>query len=308
MSTPEEIEGKIKLLLSKAIKGPVDSMSEDMIEEFGEACMNAMRKQFKTTRNPEFRLRMSNIGKDLRSLMLEREYGEGEKDPEFKLLVCYGDLIEALLVLVMKAADVNITSQSEKVALNVGDTKILGEYDITIDDLVYDIKSCSPYAFDRKFAEYDLLRDHDDFGYLGQLFGYSCATTGTYSAGGWIVVNKVNGHIKVLEIPRDRVAIEQKEYVGYIKDKVAAMSDPDYEMPPCMGVIEETFRKKPTGNLILNKTCEFCTHKDKCHPGLEYLPQAASSAKVKPMKYYVPEKAPEDLPPSIEEAMLEGLL
>ena len=55
-----DILSKVQLYLDKVAKEPV-KISDKMVEEFGEACKSALRKQFSEERRKEFKPRMSNI-------------------------------------------------------------------------------------------------------------------------------------------------------------------------------------------------------------------------------------------------------
>ena len=59
-----DILSKVQLYLDKVAKEPV-KISDKMVEEFGEACKSALRKQFSEERRKEFKPRMSNIGRPL---------------------------------------------------------------------------------------------------------------------------------------------------------------------------------------------------------------------------------------------------
>ena len=50
-----DILSKVQLYLDKAAKEPVE-ISDKLVEEFGEACKNALRKQFSEERRKEFRI------------------------------------------------------------------------------------------------------------------------------------------------------------------------------------------------------------------------------------------------------------
>ena len=75
------------------------------------------------------------------------------------------------------------------------------------------------------------------------------------------------------------------------KEKVLAL-ETNANPPECSGVVEETFMRNKTGNLILSKNCEFCSHKYKCHPSLKYMQDQVSKAKDKKWKYYVKVERP----------------
>ena len=57
------------MFLAEANKASVD-VSDQLIEEFGEACKDAFRKQFTEERETEFRYRMSNVGRPLCQLQM----------------------------------------------------------------------------------------------------------------------------------------------------------------------------------------------------------------------------------------------
>ena len=63
----------------------------------------------------------------------------------------------------------------KKLSINLMVDKIEGRQDVEIDEKVWDIKSASPYSFEKKFGEAggfnEVIRD-DSFGYASQGFLY----------------------------------------------------------------------------------------------------------------------------------------
>ena len=59
------------------------------------------------------------------------------------------------------------------------------------------------------------------------------------------------------------------------------------EFVRCFEPEEETFRKVPTGNKVLNKHCTFCDFKNTCWTNLQEHPQAKSKAKFPKMVQYI---------------------
>lgn len=256
---------------------------DKLLKEFGKRCEDALRKHLYEEREQEFRLRMSNIGKPLRQLMLEKKYGQGTPAPDFMLKMLHGSLDEAFVIFLLKSSGINVTAESKKVSLPVktdnGMVEIQGELDVQIDGRTWDIKTASPYSFDNKFTSFEALAEKDDFGYMGQGFGYGKADGSGFA--GWIVRNKATQELKVVEIPLDLHDTLQEKYHQETTYKVNAILN-DAEMPPCEGEVEETYYKTSSGNFHLNKTCEYCPHKQKCHPGLKLLPaQVGKSGKYK---------------------------
>lgn len=280
------IEQKVNLFLEQVCEGNA-AFNEELIEEFGERCKSILRKQFveKKQEEKKFYLRMSNIGKTLRQLMLGKIYGGTYKSTnEWKLKATIGHLYEAFFIAVLKQSGVNIQDQDKQVVLDVANTKLYGTYDVKIDGKIYDIKTASPFAYEHKFASADSLRKGDSFGYYAQGFGYALADKTPF--GGWIALNKSTGEFKVVSIPEYEQDELQYVYGKEIHDKVKHVTTSDV-IPPCDGVIEEEFFKKKTGNKILNRDCEWCDCKTKCHPDVQALPDVNSKAAMPKIKWYI---------------------
>lgn len=260
------IEAKISAFLKKSTNTNLE-LSADSLALVAQNQVAALQKQFNGEDRGEFRLRMSNIGRPIRQLHLEKLYGFGQFTSQLKNRMCLGDMVESYLLLLITEAGLVIDARDLEVKLDVlGDT-IKGTLDVVINGKVYDIKSCSKWAYDNKFTSVKDLLKEDGFGYGGQLFGYSAATE--YGVGGWIVMCKETGRIRVLEFTEEEIAHYTSFYDNDRKEKVLHFRE-DKPMPPCTGALEETHYKKPTGRKYLSKQCEFCNHKYKCHEGLTY--------------------------------------
>ena len=130
LKLPSQILQKVQSFLKRATDDSVE-LSEELIEQFGEDCKDAIRKQFTTKRESKFRTRMSNAGRPLCQLQMEKKGIKGEGQPySNKMRNSFGDLIEALSVLILKASDVNVNSTQKGVTYDVDNTKIDGTYDI----------------------------------------------------------------------------------------------------------------------------------------------------------------------------------
>lgn len=269
------VEAMLHAFLEEAALGNA-KVSEELYEEFGKRCVEGLRKHLEPEEAKGFHLRMSNIGRPLRQLMLEKEYGRGLPMPDFTLKMLDGTLKEALMFFLMKAAGVGISSQDTKVILPIAGTEIEGTLDLVleIDGKVYDIKSASGYSYEKKFDSWESIALKDDFGYMGQGFGYAKGHGKRF--GGWIVINKATNEFKVIDIPNDLHDDLMEKYLKDIEYKINHINDK--VMPACNNVIDETFYKIPTGNQILGEGCRFCSHKDKCHPGIQYVPSRVGKA------------------------------
>ena len=162
---------KVQQYLDNVAKNPV-KLDKQLVQEFGEACKNALLKQFEETRRDKFEVRMSNIGTPLCQLQMEAKGIKGEGQPyNVKMRNTFGDIIEALAIFVMKSSGIKITNEQKKVNYKFNGDSIEGRQDVEIDGKVWDIKSASPYSFEKKFGEaggFNEVVREDSFGYAPQ--------------------------------------------------------------------------------------------------------------------------------------------
>ena len=279
----ENVQSFLKMATDDSV-----AVSDKLIDEFGEMCKDAFRKQFTNKREKSFRARMSNIGKPLCQLQMEKSNAEPEGQPyNNKMRNTFGDLIEALAVTIIKASGIKVDSTQKSVSYNMDKSKIDGTYDIEIGNSIYDIKSASPYAFEHKFGDeggFNSIVEDDSFGYLSQ--GYLYSESENKRFGGWIVINKSTGEWLVTETPT-----EDEKYkniaINLSKENLHAL-DEGKPFRRCFSDIEETFRKIPTGNKVLGIVCSFCPYKFPCwgKDKLQYLPQQQSKGKSPKWVYY----------------------
>lgn len=231
-----------------------------------------------------FRLRMSNVGKPLCQLQMAASGAEPKRKPyNFKSQMMIGDAVEAIMNIYLDMAEVNVTSANDEVELEVEGHTIKGTDDVEIDHKVYDVKSCSPWAFDNKWLKgYEGLRDSDDFGYIGQLTGYANAKG--KDVGGWLVMNKSDGRVTVVEA--DITENEKKANLFGIQYNVKAVQE-NHPFERMFEAIPDKFRGKPTGMKRLCKSCEFCDYLKSCWPTAEYMAHPQSEAKNPPMYWFV---------------------
>ena len=270
---------KVQSYLDKVSKEPV-KISDKLVEEFGEACKESLRKQFSEERREKFQVRMSNVGRPLCQLQMEAQNVKGEGQPyNVKMRNTFGDLIEALAMFVLKSSGVEIEDEQKKVKYKFNDSEIEGRLDVKIDQKVWDIKSASPYSFEKKFGEaggFEEIAKEDAFGYIPQ--GYLYSESEKVPFGGWIVINKSTGEWLVCEVPladdqykKDALELANKNTKA-IKSKIP--------FKRCYNDIEETFRTKKTGNKVLGTVCSFCPYKLPCWGSkLQLLPQQQSQGK-----------------------------
>ena len=135
-------------------------VDKNLVEEFGEACKKALLKQFTENRGSKFELRMSNVGRPLCQLQMEAKGIKGEGQPyNAKVRNTFGDIIEALALFIMKSAGVEIKNEQKQVKYKFNGEEIEGRQDVEIDEKVWDIKSASPYSFERSLEKMvDLMK------------------------------------------------------------------------------------------------------------------------------------------------------
>jgi hypothetical protein len=265
----------VQLFLTEANKASVP-ISSTIINEFGEACKDAFKKQFTEERETKFKPRMSSIGKPLCQLQMEKK-GAVAETPSYqsKMKFIFGDLVEALAIAILKSSGIKIDGFQKKVTHKFGKDKINGTYDAKILGKIWDIKSASPYSFKYKFSEgFDAILKDDIFGYVSQGYLYSEAEGVDF--GGWIAIDKSSGEWAVVETPinDDKHA---KQALEKAKSNLKALNN-DEPFKRQYEDIEETFNGKPTGNRVLGKECSFCAYKKTCWEGLQHLPQQQSKA------------------------------
>ena len=270
---------KVQQYLGKASKESV-KLDKRLVEEFGEACKNALLKQFEDQRRNKFEPRMSNIGRPLCQLQMEAKGVKGEGQPyNVKVRNTFGDMIEALAIFIMKSAGVNIKNEQKKVKYKFNGSEIEGKQDVEIDEKIWDIKSASPYSFEKKFGEeggfLEVVKE-DSFGYASQGFLYGESQNKKF--GGWIAINKSTGEWTVCETPA-MIEPHKTEALKKAKDNLKALKD-QVPFKKQYDDIAETFRGKPTGNRVLGFVCSYCPYKLPCWGSkLQLLQQQQSKGK-----------------------------
>lgn len=277
MQHPAEL--KVHQYLSSVQAGDA-VLSDGVIEQIVQDVRQALVKQF-AKRDDKFRLRMSNIGRDYCKLWYDKNEPENAipRSTNFVINMMIGDIVEAIFKGLLVQSGVKF-SNGEDVSMNLGaGVTINGTPDLIMDGKVDDIKSASPWSYTNKFKDFETLAESDSFGYVAQLGGYAKAAG--VKPGGWWVINKGTGEFKY--VPAGD--IDSEEVAENTRELAARLAENKFER--CYEPIEETYRKKPTGNLILGKECGWCDYRYKCWPGLQEMPSLVSQAEMKPMVAYV---------------------
>lgn len=272
MSLPM-LEAAVHLTLERISNGEQVEVKEEWIDAAAEMFKASLKKQL-LPQPRTFQIRMSNVGRPSCQLQMEKMGEQRSRFPYNHVVkMLLGDATEAIMEVVVRAAGLNITGGKNQVSLELAGVEVKGENDIEIDGKVFDTKSSSPWAFTNKFSDFYSLKTDDSFGYIPQLVGYSLSQG--KKPGGWIVVNKSTGEVKILEV--DLTDEEISAVLSAMARTVEKVSS-DTPFEKCFEPEEEKFRGKPTGSLRLGSTCGFCSYVHKCWPEAVYKPQTGSQA------------------------------
>ena len=260
----------VKDYLQRISRGEA-KISPAILREFKKSCADALEKQF--TRQ-EWRLRMSGVGKPLCQQQLGKEGIEEELDYSTIMRFIFGDLIEAVAIAILKGAGVEVSDQQKRVSAEIAGKTISGSMDLKIKGLdgtkrIWDVKSASPYSFDKKFGElggYASLKKDDPFGYIAQGMMYEHADGDKF--GGWIAINKSNGEWAICAVPEDTEE-EKIEVIDSVTRKVSMLNDTNTKFrkfPDHLEYHKTSDGEIATGNRLMHLTCSMCGYKKHCWP------------------------------------------
>lgn len=235
--------------LDKLNDGPLN-LSEEVVEEFGEAIKNVIKEWSKPQDRKGFYLRMSNIGKPARQLWFDQktELENRRLDPSLFIKFLYGHLLEEVLLLLVRMSGNKVTDEQKEIEVS----GLKGHMDCKINGEVVDIKSASGFSFS-KFAK-GLLAEDDPFGYLAQLTAYEHAE-GTDN-GGFLVINKETGQLCFYQ-PEELDKPNITKHIKDLKHKLTLVNPP--------ALCYEPIPEGKSGNMKLPKNCSYCPHKFECH-------------------------------------------
>ncbi len=241
-------------------------LSDDLLKELGESVVSSVKRaiekaSLETTQN----IRLSNIGKPDRQLWydINSPLAKHQLSGREYLNFLFGDIMEALLVYLIKEAGHSIKHFQEDLELN----GVPGHPDGVIDGVPVDVKTASSFSFKNKFQNKGLLSAEpgsDSFGYKGQLASYRRALLDKYGNDetinedevAWLAFNKENGDLTLLRTD----AYSLLDPVERIEEVKTFIQNP--EPPP-----EKCYPDKPdgqSGNRVLHKLCEYCRYKHEC--------------------------------------------
>ena len=254
MKKLENLVTDIYSALSPLTEGKALEVSDEDIDNFGEAIKDVVKHWATPKARDNNTLRMSNIGKPSRQLWYDLKYKREEssfEDSHLPIKFLYGHLLEEVLLFLVKMSGHKVEDEQKEVEVK----GVKGHIDCKIDGEVIDIKTASGFAFN-KFKN-GTLREDDPFGYMAQLAGYEEAE-GTTN-GGFLVINKESGELTLYQ-PEELDKPYASKVIEDIKKELNSNEPPEF----CYDPIPEG----KSGNMKLPKNCVYCPHKFRCYPDL----------------------------------------
>ena len=186
--------------------------------------------------------------------------GTGEEvSPAAKVKFLYGNLLEELVLFLADLSGHEVKDQQKpvkwtfpkEVTKSGKEIVITGRRDATIDGCVVDVKSASPYSYD-KIVNTGLNVDNDDFGYREQVSGYVSTADELSNPIGILAIDKQNGHIGFKETE----FISPSTALPRIEEALDSTTAPErgYEAEP----------QGESGNMKLGMSCSYCAYKHDC--------------------------------------------
>jgi hypothetical protein len=226
--------------------------NEDNLQELGKNIVELVRRRLARKDDERDPLRFSNLGRPERQLWYQAnrpELAEGLSAKTFHKFL-YGDMIEQLLIFFAKETGHKV--EAEQLELEVDGVK--GHIDCVIDGVTVDVKSASPYSF-QKFKNGTVFTD-DPFGYIGQISIYASQVSPNEGAA-FLVADKVHGDIGVVRVDPETVAQwEPAKRIEHLKKTLASPDEP----PRCYAAVPEG----KSGNMKLGINCSYCPFKEYC--------------------------------------------
>ena len=213
---------------------------------------------------PRDTLSLSGIGKPCeRQLWSRVNESDVEEvlDAEALGTFFYGDLLEALVISLAKAAGHDV--QGEQDVLYVNGVK--GHRDCVIDGWTVDVKSASDFSFE-KFKKGD-LESNDPFGYMSQLSSYLYAAQDDP-----LVTEKNKAAFLVVRKNRFELCLDIHDFTDRLPHKEAEVQHKkdmvNGSIPPIPDVAKPVPQSKTSPNLKLSTLCSYCARKHKCFPDM----------------------------------------
>ena len=232
-------------------------LDEDSDHEVTEAFLEDAAEQFKAVlrrklsgQEKKGSIRFSGLGRPDCQVWYKVNQPElGDKlSPQTHMKFLYGDVLEIILLYLAKEAGHEVVDEQREVEV----LGVKGHIDAIIDGVLVDVKSASPFAF-QKFKK-EAVAEDDPFGYVAQLAGY-CHATGT-PQGGFLAIEKVSGEICFSRLAEQHIFDNPPEVAIERQKGAVALAHPPYRYP--------AVADGKSGNMKLATICSYCDFKRDC--------------------------------------------
>lgn len=221
-------------------------------------------ERFAGEERPRDTLSLSGIGKPCERALWSKVNEPEQEDtitPELKGTFFYGDLLEALIIALAKAAGHDVQGEQDVLYVN----GIKGHRDCVIDGWTVDIKSASDFSFE-KFKRGDLA-SNDPFGYLSQLSSYTYAGKDDP-----LVTEKNKAAFLVVRKNRFELCLDIHDFTDRLPNKEAEIQHKKDmvkgTIPAIPAAAAPVPQSKTSPNMKLSTLCTYCFRKEKCWPTL----------------------------------------
>lgn len=246
--------------IQEQIKKKDGWFTDELTLDYAKNVGNRLQEHFNYDRATKRGLRLSGMGpKCPRALWYSVHHPELDEPlpANAEMKFSFGHMIEALAIVLAKAAGHEVTGEQDAVELD----GIVGHRDCVINGRIVDVKSASSRSFAKfKYSNYEAL---DSFGYLDQLDGYVCASADdplvtVKDKGYLLVIQKELGSMYLYEhcVRPARIRTTIDNYKRIVERSVP---------PPCECKTEPQGK---SGNIKLDFKASYSAQKYSCFPNL----------------------------------------
>jgi hypothetical protein len=267
VSSKKTLENLPEDIYSLFGKAPLSSSSSFLDEDVGNEVEKVFTERFFEEPSPRKMLRVSNLGTQCKKKLYWdiNDPAPISKGTQYDFMFLYGHILEAVVLTMASEAGHKVAFQQGVVDLD----GVPGHFDAIVDGVMVDVKSCSPYGFNKIINE-GLTSTNDTFGYLSQLSSYLYAALQNpaylnfideINEGAFICINKVSGEI----------AVRRYDLTSWLRNKDGEVETAKRLISLPSNTIPREYKDLPdgkSGNLKLDMPCVMCPHKFKCWPGL----------------------------------------
>lgn len=231
--------------------------TEELINSFGEAMANMLRRRLYQKEEYTPSLRLSAIGqcetKQYYNINTDEPKEELKGPTLLKFMV--GDITEEVTLSLAKLSGHEVRGEQDEIRVE----DIVGHRDAVIDGYTVDVKSASARAFE-KFAN-GTLKENDSFGYCYQLGAYTVGADDVeQDAAYFLAFHKELGKLALMKLDAEEFP-NVKKRCHELKDQMELPFPPPRPYEPRLA---NKVSDPELENYQLPVTCSYCAFKFKC--------------------------------------------